>query len=99
MAATLAQSAALADNATFIARFRAAMVRRLMTLLATPASLTSDQLALARQIAYDPEQYAPVVAEGCVAEAAVIARDGAEATVTDAEIVAAVNAVLPRLVR
>lgn len=99
MAATLAQSDALAANATFLGRVRAAMERRLSTLLATPANLTSDQLALARQMIYDVGQYAPAVASMAVTEAAIIARDGAEAAVTDAEIIAAVNAVLPKLVR
>lgn len=99
MAATLAQSDALATNAIFIGRVKAALVRRLMTLLATPASLTSDQLALARQMIYDPATYAPIIAAGCVTETAIIARDGAEASVTDAEIVAAVLAVVGRYVR
>lgn len=99
MAATLAQDAALAANATFISRVRAALMRRLMTLLATPANLTSDQLALARQMVYDPDTYAPIIAQGCVTEAAIIARDGAEASVTDAEIIAAVLAVVVKYVR
>ena len=97
MAATLAQSHALAINATFVSRVQAAMLRRVMTL--TGGALTSDQLALARSILYDPESYAADIAHGVVTEAAIIARDGAEATVTDAEVVAAVNVVLPRYVR
>jgi hypothetical protein len=69
-----------------------------MTLLTTPATLTSDQLALARKIVYDPPTYAVDIAYGVVTEAAIIARDGAQANVTDAEIIAAVNAVLARYV-
>lgn len=99
MAATLAQSDALASNATFLAAVRAAMERRLATLLTTPASLTSDQLTLARQMVYAVDTYAPAVAALAVTETAIIARDGVVGNVTDAEIIAAVNAVLPRMVR
>jgi hypothetical protein len=97
MAATLAQSHALAINATFINRVQAAMLRRAMTLLNT--TLTSDQLTLGRSILYDPAAYAADIAQGVVTETAIIARDGVETAVTDTEVINAVNAVLARYVR
>lgn len=99
MAATLAQDASLAADATFKLRVQAAMMRRLMTLLATPASLTSDQLALARQMIYDPATYGAVIASGIVTDSAINARDGVVGAVTDAEITTATNALLARYVR
>lgn len=98
MAATLAQNAALALDATFRSRVKDAMMRRLMTLLTTPGNLTSDQLALARKMVYDPVPHADIIAHGVVTESAIIARDGAQAAVTDAEITASVTAILARYV-
>jgi hypothetical protein len=99
MAATLAQDASLAADATFKLRVQAAVMRRLMTLLATPANLTSDQLALARQMIYDPVTFAGVVTYGIVTDSAINARDGAQAGVLDTEITAAVSALIARYVR
>lgn len=98
MAATLAQDAQLAADATFKARVQSAIMRRLMTLLATPTSLTSDQLALARKMIYDPPTYAADIAYGIVTDSAINARDGVVGSVTDAEITAAVTALLARYV-
>lgn len=74
------------------------MMRRLMALLATPANLTSDQLALARKMVYSPTEHADTITHGVVTESAIIARDGVQTNVTDAEITAAVNAVIVRYV-
>jgi hypothetical protein len=97
MAATLAQDASLAADATFRLRVQSALVRRVHTLLA--GNLSSDQLSLARAILYDPPAYAATIAYGCVTEPAINARDGVQTAVTDPEIANAVNAVVVRYVR
>lgn len=97
MAATLAQDASLAADATFRLRVQSALVRRVHALLA--GNLSSDQLVLARAILYDPPGYAEKIAYGAVTEAAIVARDGVQTAVTDTEIANAVNAVVVRYVR
>jgi hypothetical protein len=97
MVATLAQDNSLALDATFKARVEGAMMRSLMSLLAA-GNMTSDQLALARKMVYDPATYAAIVAKGVVTETAVKARDGVQTAVTDTEIANAVSAVLARYV-
>jgi hypothetical protein len=99
VAGAVAQDMALAADATFRSRVQAAVMRRLMTLLATPANLTSDQLALARQMIYDPVSYGTVIAYGIVTDSAINARDGVVGNVLDTEITAAVNALIARYVR
>jgi hypothetical protein len=97
MAATLEQDASLAADPTFRLRVQSAIVRRVHTLLA--GNLSSDQLSLARAILYDPPAYAATLAYGCVTESAINARNGVQTAVTDAEVIAAVNAVVARYVR
>lgn len=99
MAATLAQDTTLAQDATFKARVQAAMVRYLIGILANQTSLSSGNLALARQMIYDPATFAAQIAYGIATDSAIQARDGVVGSVTDAEIIAAVAALLPRYVR
>jgi hypothetical protein len=98
MAATLAQDMTLAADAAFRSRVQAAVMRRLMTLLAA-GGLTSDQLALARAMIYDPVTYGVVIAYGAVTDSAINARDGVQTNVLDTEITSAVNAILAMYVR
>jgi hypothetical protein len=98
--ATLEQDHTLAVSATFVSKVEAAVFRRLNSLFAA-GTLTGDSgnLATARAILYDPASHAALIARSVVTEAAVAARNGVEANVTDAEISAAVNTVLSRYVR
>lgn len=100
MAATLAQDHTLAVSATFIAAVEAAVFRRINQAFAA-GTLVSDSpnLAAAQRILADPAASAALIARSVVTETAVQARNGVEANVTDAEIQAAVNVVLPRYVR
>lgn len=100
MAATLAQDHTLATSPTFISNVEAAVFRRINQAFAA-GTLTGDSpnLAAAQAILANPAGYAPLIARSVVTEAAIIARNGVETNVTDAEIQNAVNAVLPRYVR
>ncbi len=100
MAATLTQDHALAISTTFVDKVEAAMFRALNAGFAAGV-LTGDSanLATARAIFYNPTMFAPIVARSVVTESAIVARNGVEANVTDAEIQGAVNVVLARYVR
>lgn len=96
---SLAQDYTLATSASFKQAVEMAIMRRLMALLATPANLSSDQLAVARSVIYDPAPFAALIARAVATEGTIAARNGVEANVTDAEIMAAVNTVIGRFVR
>lgn len=98
--ATLAQDHTLAISATFVNNVEAAILRRVNQLFASGALVSdSGNLATAQAILANPAGYAALIARSVVTEAAVAARNGNEASLTDTEIQNAVNAVLGRYVR